>query len=138
MKSKREHIYEKYHGHCAYCGKVITMKEMQIDHVIPKIGFLRTVANKYRIPEFLKHLTVSDLDHIDNLFPSCRRCNFYKGGGDIELYRERMRTIRSRIEKPFIVKVAGDYGLIEWKEWSGLFYFESLAGEVEKLEKPNQ
>lgn len=35
MKVNREQIFLKCNGHCAYCGKEITLKEMQIDHIIP-------------------------------------------------------------------------------------------------------
>ena len=32
-KDTREKVYEKYGGHCAYCGCHLEMKDMQIDHV---------------------------------------------------------------------------------------------------------
>ena len=32
-KKVREQIYEKYYGHCAYCGCEIEYKEMQVDHI---------------------------------------------------------------------------------------------------------
>ena len=35
-KKTREEVYKKYDGHCAYCGKEIEIKEMQIDHMHPK------------------------------------------------------------------------------------------------------
>ena len=31
----REAVYYKYDGHCAYCGKELTPKEFQVDHLIP-------------------------------------------------------------------------------------------------------
>ena len=34
-KSLRLKVYDKYRGHCAYCGKEIVMKDMQVDHIIP-------------------------------------------------------------------------------------------------------
>ena len=34
-KAMRQQVYDKYHGHCAYCGREITMKEMQVDHIVP-------------------------------------------------------------------------------------------------------
>ena len=33
-KAVRRKVYEKYYGHCAYCGKEIKYEEMQIDHAI--------------------------------------------------------------------------------------------------------
>ena len=35
-KEERKIVYDKYNGHCAYCGKKIDYKEMQVDHLIPK------------------------------------------------------------------------------------------------------
>ena len=34
-KSKREAVYRKYNGHCAYCGREIAYKDMQVDHFLP-------------------------------------------------------------------------------------------------------
>ena len=31
----RQRVYDKYDGHCAYCGREIKMSEMQVDHIIP-------------------------------------------------------------------------------------------------------
>lgn len=36
-KEDRLKIYRKYDGHCAYCGKSIEYKDMQVDHLVPKI-----------------------------------------------------------------------------------------------------
>ena len=40
-KSDRIKAYEKYNGHCAYCGKEIEYKEMRIDHIRPHRGTVR-------------------------------------------------------------------------------------------------
>ena len=34
-KREREEVLKKYDGHCAYCGAEITLKQMQVDHLIP-------------------------------------------------------------------------------------------------------
>lgn len=34
-KKKRMIVYEKYDGHCAYCGEKIAYEDMQVDHFIP-------------------------------------------------------------------------------------------------------
>ena len=36
-KETRQLVYEKYNGHCAYCGCSIDIKEMQVDHFISKL-----------------------------------------------------------------------------------------------------
>lgn len=60
-KLSRQKVYEKYGGRCAYCGKAIQYKDMQVDHVIP----LRRYGD----------------DSLLNLNPSCRSCNHYLCGG---------------------------------------------------------
>lgn len=37
-KSERTAIYNKYSGHCAYCGKEIEYKDMQVDHLIQQMS----------------------------------------------------------------------------------------------------
>lgn len=32
-KKVRQKVYEKYDGHCAYCGKKLEYKDMQVDHI---------------------------------------------------------------------------------------------------------
>ena len=45
-KSTRTTVYLMYNGHCAYCGRQIDLKDMQIDHAKPlRIGGL--VIEKY-------------------------------------------------------------------------------------------
>lgn len=62
-KSKREAVYRKYNGHCAYCGREISYKDMQVDHFQP-----------------LRAWGIEDAgtDDLDNLMPACRMCNHYK------------------------------------------------------------
>lgn len=108
-KELREHIYNKYGGHCAYCGKNIEYKKMQVDHLKPFCHF-------YFDPKIS--------DHIDNLMPSCRRCNHYKRAESLESFRIKMTSLHERIQKIYIAKVAIDYGIIRLVPWDGIFYFE--------------
>ena len=34
-KKTREAVYAKYDGHCAYCGRAIAYRDMQVDHFLP-------------------------------------------------------------------------------------------------------
>ena len=36
QKIDRAKVHQKYKGYCGYCGKVITLKEMQVDHMKPR------------------------------------------------------------------------------------------------------
>ena len=105
MKIDRQKVYDKYNGHCAYCGKAITIKDMQVDHILPKRN--------------------GGTDDIDNLNPSCRLCNHYKRANSIESFRDfALGGIIKRLMKIYIFRVALDYGMITINGWDKKFYYE--------------
>ena len=105
MRVDRQKVYEKYDGHCAYCGKAISIKEMQVDHIIPKRN--------------------GGTNDIANLNPSCRLCNHYKRAADIETFRnDLLGGLIKRLMKIYIFRVALDYGMITINGWDKKFYFE--------------
>jgi len=112
-KAERLQVYNKYGGHCAYCGKAIEFKDMQVDHIEPKRMY-------YAYPE--------GADRIENLNPSCRRCNHYKRAHDLEVFRIILKTLHKRVQEQYICKVAEDYGIIKIEPWDGKFYFEKVRG----------
>jgi hypothetical protein len=148
-KKDREIIFNKYNGHCAYCGEIINFKDMQIDHIIPKHNFNMHISNKYKIPENLNHLTLADINHIDNLNPTCRICNKWKSTYHIELFRSELSEQVKRLNKySSNYRMAKKYGLIKEEIKPIVFYFEKqnnvgiiskdLAGIAQKhLKKEN-
>lgn len=130
MNLDRKKVFDKFCGRCAYCGKQLT-KSFQVDHVVPKMTYSqweRSGKKKEYFPDFLMHLTGNELDHIDNLFPSCRQCNFYKGTKNLEDFRYELTQLTGRLKKGvFIYKLALEYGLIQEtdKEKKIVFYFET-------------
>ena len=54
-KKTREQVYNKYYGHCAYCGKEIQYKDMQLDHLIPR---QRERFKKYTEEDILSNLDI--------------------------------------------------------------------------------
>lgn len=114
-KVKRRQVYDKYGGHCAYCGKAIELKDMQVDHIIPQRAY-----------SFIDKETA---DRIENLNPSCRRCNHYKRARSVERFRELLLTLHSRVRDIYIGKVAEDYGIIKVEPWDGIFYFEKAGNK---------
>lgn len=108
-KAVRQKVYEKYDGHCAYCGKPIEYKEMQVDHI--QAHYL------------------GGADEMDNYNPACRMCNFYKGTMSIDRFREELRKLQERLKKVYIYRLALRYGLVEEKENKVVFYFESKERE---------
>lgn len=117
-KGKRKLIYDKYSGHCAYCGKEIVYKDMQVDHMKPLRAWNEADSGS---------------DDIENLMPSCRRCNHYKRAHDLETYRELLKnTLEHKVLDTYLGKVARDYGMVKWIGWGGKFYYEKV-NEKNKL-----
>lgn len=62
----RQSVYEKYEGHCAYCGEHIDYKDMQIDHINAKrnggidsiLDALREYAKTHTAVECAEYLGV--------------------------------------------------------------------------------
>ncbi len=71
--NKRLRIYNKYDGHCSYCGDAIHETNFEVDHLYPK--------NRGSGKGF------TDTDDISNLMPSCFKCNRWKGSKNINSFR---------------------------------------------------
>ena len=108
-KEQREKVYQKYNGHCAYCGKEIAYKEMQVDHLVPLADYAFGRGE----------------NTIENMMPACRRCNHYKRANPLEDWRRMIEEIPNKLERDsYICKVGVDYGLVEIKLKNVVFYFE--------------
>ena len=112
----REKIFNKYNNHCAYCGKIISYKDMQVDHLIPK-----------RLAELGK-ASWDVVENENNYMPSCRRCNHYKRGNSLEVFRSMIQEIPNKLYRDnYIFKVAEDFGLIKANySMPIVFYFEDV------------
>lgn len=96
-KELREKVFNKYDGKCAYCGDKLI--KMQVDHIIPQRNFLESILKKYDIPVFLKHLKEGDVNHIDNLNPSCAVCNKFKDTFSLRVFRRELQDQFNRAKK---------------------------------------
>ena len=67
MKPNRQDIFNKFKGHCAYCGCKLKTNTMTVDHLIPQ--------------------SKGGSNNIDNLMPACKSCNTTKADDDIEFLR---------------------------------------------------
>ena len=103
-KNMRREVYEMYGGHCAYCGREIDIKDMQVDHV--------------------QSVYLGGEDERSNYRPACRSCNFYKSTMSVDGLREQLGLIAGRLEKLFIFRLALAYGLIQLTGRPVKFYFE--------------
>jgi 5-methylcytosine-specific restriction endonuclease McrA len=104
-KELREKIYKKYNGRCAYCGKQIEYKDMQVDHLMPQRN--------------------GGTDKLSNLMPSCRLCNHYKRAHALETFRDMIAKIPDKLQDNYIYKVALRYSNIQvCNDNKIVFYFE--------------
>lgn len=123
-KEIRRRVYNKYNGHCAYCGMQIELKDMQVDHLVPK---LRNITAE-QLRQFNEKYGDVGTDDFENLMPSCRPCNLRKSVWSVEEFRRELVAIFSReyhYNPNFRNMVR--YNIIEWKiqtEKSLRFYFE--------------
>lgn len=109
-KDIRRKIYDKCGGHCAYCGKELAYKDMQVDHIIPRYN--------------------GGTDDYNNLLPSCRMCNFRKGTYSIEQFRRELNHQCDTLCRTFQGRMSLAYGLIEKKDIPIVFYFERPPGNA--------
>lgn len=112
MRVDRNKIYKKYNGHCSYCGRKITIKQMQVDHYWP---------------QYLKHLEPSlDNNRIENLMPSCAKCNNHKHGMMPETWRNELSLQVERLRKNTQFDRALRFDQIKIEEKAIVFYFEVM------------
>ena len=107
MKINRQEIYNKYQGHCAYCGIDLDLCNMQIDHIRPQASGDPSIHN------------------IDNYNPACPICNGWKHCDNLESFR---RSIEQQVRKcrdySRNFRMAERYGLVTANEKEVVFYFE--------------
>lgn len=106
----REAVYRKYNGHCAYCGRIIEYKDMQVDHFKPLRAWGGENANS---------------DDIANLMPACRMCNHYKRANSLEVFRQYISEIPRKLRNDYIYKIGLAYGNIIENDKPIVFYFEN-------------
>ena len=124
-KSVRKRVYEKYNGHCAYCGKEINYKDMQVDHIIPIAH--SCYGPREQAEKVHKMFEDESINGIDNLMPACRACNFYKGIYTIDGFRNRIKSeLDHTCRQSFQTRLAMQYGIIKYEPWDGKFYFETF------------
>lgn len=119
-KKTRRLVYEKYGGHCAYCGCEMEYGDMQVDHMETFGHAIYKTSDKA-----VKMVEDGSIDDIRNLMPSCRQCNFYKGINNLEQFRDSIKyTLSCTCKQSFQVRLAMKYGILAYTEWDGKFYFE--------------
>ena len=112
-KANRTDIYNKFDGHCAYCGQGIEFKNMQVDHYWPQ-------SRAHQKPD-------EDNNRFENLMPSCRKCNNFKSSMRPEEFRNELQKQVERLRKKAQFDRALRFNQVEINEKPIAFYFELLA-----------
>lgn len=109
-KKDRMLIYNKFDGHCAYCGIKIEYKDMQVDHIIPLEGWSKQGS-----------------DTLDNMFPTCRSCNHYKRARTLEGWRRILEKTPQTLERDcYTYRQAVRFGTVTPTPKNIVFYFEKV------------
>lgn len=114
-KNDRKVVFEKYNGHCAYCGCDITMQNMQVDHLIP-------------MKLYEKYAEVGvDIDNMDNYMPSCRSCNHYKSSMTLDKFRSMISKMSDVLYRDSATyRNAVRFGQVVPNKKPVVFYFETF------------
>ena len=131
---RREIIYNKFGGKCAYTGKPLDEK-WQIDHITPKAfeGWYYSEISRKAM-----NCKGDDINSIENLLPALRIVNHYKRAFDLEGFRQYMLTFHLRVaklprnpriekskkRKEYMLQVADAFGITSENPFDGIFYFE--------------
>lgn len=121
-KKQRQAVWDKSGGRCAYCGEEITLKQMQVDHIIPKRNYSEKhgcmIVGCQRFEEY-------GLNDIRNLNPACRPCNNWKSAMTLDDFRseiaaqvDRLRRYRNQF------RLAERFGQVEATGKPVIFWFE--------------
>lgn len=76
---KRYAIYKRDRKRCVYCGRGLFLKEMTLDHIIPRAG--------------------GGSDHISNLACSCAACNTAKGSMTLQEFVLNIKPMEEENEQ---------------------------------------
>lgn len=118
-KKMREAVYNKYNGHCAYCGRELEPKGWQLDHIIP--------VQRERFGRY----TEEQIECFDNYVSACRTCNHYKRAHSLETFRRYIEEIPKKLTRDnYIYKIGKNYGLIEEYPRKIKFYFEMHEANI--------
>lgn len=117
-KEIREKVWDKYERKCAYCGKPLEYKQMQVDHIYPAWHNWSDNDKEF-------HGIKSGEHSIENYNPSCARCNRWKSTFTVEGFREQIAKQCERLRRDSNqYNMAIDYGLITETQIQVEFWFE--------------
>ena len=116
-KEQRLTVFNKYDGHCAYCGGAIKLNGFEVDHF----------EALYRNDEW------GGSDTLENMMPACRKCNRSKSTFTAEKWREQLHNkVKILNRDSAAYSMAKRYGLVEETGNVIQFYYERFEKLQEK------
>lgn len=115
-EAQREELKQKYAGHCAYCGCVLSDK-----------------WHAYHLEAVVRDLTTGkptkpENDVIENFMPSCTPCNHNKRSMSLEAWRDLLAHYRD-VQVPrdcSQIRHLMRFGLVKFIKKPVVFHFEKL------------
>ena len=118
-KKERQLIFDKYNGHCAYCGCELK-QGWHVDHLKPIRRHTRKEGCRY-----------PKRDCAENCMPACASCNINKHSMSIEEFRKLVGGfVKSLNRDSTQYKIAKRYGFVVEVEKPVVFYFESCPNTL--------
>lgn len=130
-KIKRQQVFDKFGGKCAYTGKPLP-EDWEVDHAEPRSSwkwFQSSQEGDALYP-----------DMIENLLPTFKIINHYKRAKGLEEWRTYLTNLhlrlaklpkKTRVEKrrkyvAYMLEVAQHFGITAEQPFNGVFYFETI------------
>lgn len=123
-KADRQRVFDKFNGHCAYCGCLLE-GGWHVDELLPVIRIHEYNKNtgKFRSTGTCRH---PERLKFDNQMPSCPSCNINKHSMSLEQFRELIKGFMHHLNHVNTqYKIAKRYGLVTENDKDVIFYFES-------------
>ena len=145
-KKKREELYHKYGGRCAYCGEPLP-ERWHADHieaVIRTHEYVRDDRGRLIFengrPKIRKTGMMREhLDHMDNMNPSCPPCNLYKSCYSLEGWRKAIReNFQQYIQRNQALRCAKRFVMLEIIDKPVVFWFEEYERMQEEAENESR
>jgi 5-methylcytosine-specific restriction endonuclease McrA len=162
MKIDRQAVYDKYQGHCAYCGCEL-QKGWHVDELLPvkrkykyvdrhwehretkeRLWILPDNADrrkwKYVLGKYVQNgCEYPENYNIDNQMPACASCNINKHSMSLEEFRQLIQGFMKHLNGASVqYKIAKRYGLIEEHINPIEFYFEYYEKCEKRWTDPNR
>lgn len=123
----RDKVFAKYEGRCAYCGCELK-KGWHVDHIDPAYHNWTDEQMKIHSKK------TRGANEIENLNPSCPRCNRWKSTYTIEQFRNEILLQIERLKRDSSqFRMALDFGLITETKSEVKFYFEIYTHKPKRL-----